>query len=55
MILTVTASPYLLITNDLDATIDIDEVNTMREDTQYFPGSGDLPLSTSCEDVWSAS
>lgn len=40
MILTVTASPYLLITNDLDATIDIDEVNTMREASTVAGGFG---------------
>lgn len=40
MILTVTATPYLLITNDLDASIEIDEVNTMREASTVAGGFG---------------
>ena len=40
MILTVTASPYLLITNDLGETITIDTVNTMHEASTVAGGFG---------------
>lgn len=40
MILTVTASPYLLSTNDLDSTINIGAVNTMNEASTVAGGFG---------------